>query len=162
MSITNIETTEKFEVQFNPEKAKLSQSASYTRHNVPTLSFQPLGYEYTTNVKFKAKLLVDGTTEVAIATNFVANIERFLFSLLHPPDDADSLLEAEPPRTLLLWPGWLALRTKLVSIDEEVERFDFAPRDPRPTYVIYDLDFEEARKLDIGSESVRTVGFQRG
>lgn len=162
MSITNIETGEGFRCQFNPEEAVLGAEAHYTQHSVPTLSFQPLGFEYTSNVTFDADLTVDGLAPDAIATAFVKNFEAFLWSLLYPPDDADSLESAEPPRVLLAWPGWIALRCKLFSLKEKVRRFGKPPGPPVPTLIVWTLRFVEARRLPIGSESVRTVSLLRG
>lgn len=162
MSLTNIDTGEGFQLLYNPEEVNVDQAADWTEHAVPVLSFQPTSFAHTKNVQWSADIVVDGTAMAAVATNFMKNFEAFLFSLLHPPDEGDTLVAAAPPRVLVFWPGWLALQCKARKITEKAKRFRPPPADPAPDYAVFSVDFFESRRIEIGSQSVRIVGLNRG
>ncbi len=162
--ITDMETGESREVQYNPVEVSIEGDPQYQRIKYPAGSYQRLSFDTKNNDVVTFELVVDALARGADGLSFSTTMEAFLLSLRHPPDDPDAIATAAPPSVLLVWPGWLALECALVKFKEKVRRF--APPavhvNPVPTLTIYDLAFEESRRLDLGSESARIVGFERG
>lgn len=162
--ITDIETGESKAVQFNPVEVSIEGDPQYVRLKHPAGSYQRLSFEGRNNDVVTFELVVDALSKSVSGTTFSAELEAFLLSLRHPPDEPDAIATAAPHEVLLTWPGWLALVCVLTKCKEKAKRF--APpavnAQPVPTLIIWDLAFEESRRLSLGAESTRIVGLQRG
>jgi hypothetical protein len=159
--ITDLETGESKPVQFNPVEVTIDGGAAYQRIRHPAGSYQRLSFEGTNNDVVSFELVFDS---LAAEDPFVDQWEPFLMSLLRPPDTPTSMAAAAPHEALLVWPGWIAVVCALTKFKEKARRF--APPavrdDPVPTLRVFELAFEESRRLSLGAESVRIVGMQRG
>lgn len=159
--ITDVETGESKLVQFNPVEVSIEGDPQYQRIKYPSASFQRLSFEGKNNDVFSFELVIDS---LAAEDPFVDEWENFLMSLRYPPDDPDTIVTAAPHEVLLVWPGWIAIQGQLIRCKEKVKRF--APptvrADPVPTLRIFDVAVEESRRLALGAESARVVGFIRG
>lgn len=162
--LTDIETGESMAVQFNPVEVSIEGDPQYTRLKHPAGSYQRLSFEGRNNDVVTFELVVDSLSKSIAGTTFASEFEAFLISLRHPPDEPDAIAAAAPHQVLLTWPGWIAMVCVLTKCKEKVRRFappTVSPQ-PIPTLTIWDLAFEESRRLSLGAESVRTVGWQRG
>lgn len=159
--ITDLETGESKPVQFNPTEVSIEGDPQYQRIKYPAGSYQRLSFEGKNNDVVSFELVVDS---LVADDPFVDAWEPFLMSLRHPPDDPDTIVSATPHEILLVWPGWIAIQGQLIRCKEKAKRF--APptvrADPVPTLRIFDVAVEESRRLSLGAESARVVGFIRG
>lgn len=162
--LTDIETGESKIVQFNPVEVSVEGDPQYQRLKHPAGSYQRLSFEGRNNDVVSFELVVDALSKSIAGTTFATEFEAFLLSLRHPPDEPDAIATAAPHEVLLTWPGWIAIVCVMTKCKLKARRFATpAVNDqPVPTLVIYDLAFEESRRLSLGAESTRIVGLQRG
>ena len=155
MTLTNLETGEPFEVQYNPTGVEVQLEAMYSRVASPGASFQEMQYSGTGNTKITFDLAYDGRAADAPAFDLV---EGFMLSLLYPPEKPLGPKNGSPPRVLFTWPGWISLVVKKPKFSESVKRF--SPDGP-PTYVVWKVELEESRVTRLGTEGVRRSVLRR-
>lgn len=162
--LTDVETGESKEVQFNPVEVSIEGDPQYQRLKHPAGSYQRLSFEGRNNDVVTFELVIDAIAAGVDGIPYSAEFEAFLMSLRHPPDEPDAITTAAPHEVLLVWPGWLAIVCVLTKCKEKARRFatPAVNDNPVPTLTIWDLAFEESRRMSLGAESVRVTGFQRG
>ena len=156
--IGDLETGEYVELQFNPQKLKLSLEASWSRVQTPGSSFQDLQFGGTGNIIFEEfEVRYDA---LGAAGPDLIDKQNFLLSLLYPPQDVDAVATGAPPRVLVSWPGWIAVKTTVPKIEIDFSRFAF-DGEPTPTYFTAKVKLEERRTTRIGFSQVRQRGLRR-
>lgn len=162
--LTDVETGEARQVLFNPTEVTIEGDPEWTQIAIPAFSYKPVAFSGKNNDVISFKLMIDGLTEEAIATNHMKEMTAFLASLRSPPENPDSIATASPHSVLVIWPGWLSLVGVLSKCKFKATRF--APPEvspvPVPTLMECDISIIESRVLPLGAETVRQVGFDRG
>ncbi len=155
MSLSNLETGETLEVQYNPTGVEVRLEAAYNRVAGPGASFQELQYANTGNTSIPLELVFDGR---APDSPDLDSVQGFLLSLLHPPESPLGVKNGSPPRVLFRWPGWIALVMKQFKLSINAKRFS---GDGPPNYLVIKIDQEENRITRLGTEGVRRSVLRR-
>ncbi len=156
MTLTNIETAETLEVQFNPEQWRSQITVNFARKVVQGYSSHRLQYGSTGNRTFELELFYIGHTIEEVGR--INDARLYLESLCYVPRDERSAA-ASTPRVLLLWPKFVAMQVKVVSHGDLVFRF---ARSGQPTGFRIRLGFEEDLDRRLTMEDVRLQGYERG
>lgn len=157
VSLTNTDTTETKEVQFNPTELQESVTVNWTEHRPPGLPHTVLQYDGTTNHTIPLELWLFGTSDTE--TDSMDDMRRFLLSLCYPSAQAADVLGGAPPKVLFLWPG----KVSIVAVIKGQLQFSHKQfnRKMRTTLMTVSLTLEEARITRLTSEEVRVSGTQR-
>lgn len=156
LTLTNVDTAQTVEMQFNPEEFRSQLTVNYSRKKVQGWSHEPLHYGGTGNRTFTLGLFFIGH-----GVSEVGSIEQarlFLESLCYASREG-ARSRRSPPTVLVIWPRFLAMNTKIVSHSDIVTRFN---RIGQPTGFTVELGFEEALDTKLFSEDVALQGYQRG
>lgn len=156
MTLTNIETNEMLEVQFNPEQFRSQVTVNFARKVVQGFSSHRLQYGSTGNRTFELELFHVGHTTEEIGR--INDTRLFLESLCYVPRDERSAA-ATTPRVLLIWPNFIAMQVKVVSHGDAIFRF---ARSGQPTGFRIRMGFEEDLDRRLTMEDVRLQGYERG
>jgi hypothetical protein len=168
-AITNIETAEVFDFQFNPPEFTESFSANYARHQIPGLGYQVMQYINTNNNQISFDIYLSGIVpfldafegvRVAKAQTVeevydIARGKQFLQSLLYPSKSQSGGWRA-PPRCLFVWPKVVRMMCVLVSLDFTHQRF--SSKDLRTTALTANVTLEELVESQRFSNDVRNLG----
>jgi hypothetical protein len=149
MSVTNLDTGETLEAQYNPTGIEVRLEAAYNRVGGPGASYQELQYANTGNTQIPFEINFDGRAPNAPDLN---NVQGFFLSLLHPPQDVLGVENGSPPLVLFRWPGWISLVMRHPKLTIAAKRFE--PDGP-PNYITVKVEQEEARITRLGTENVR-------
>lgn len=155
MSLTNYETGEVLEAQFNPSTVTVELEAFFNRLKVPGQSHEEMQYANTNNTRVSFELLWDG---LAASAPDLVDADAFFLHLHHPPQNVASVASGAPPRVLLSWPNWIALLSQSPKVKITTTRFGL---DGAPTYQRIAVELEERRTRRLGSDVVRRVGLLR-
>jgi hypothetical protein len=155
-TLSNVETGETVEFQFNPVEIKLALGADWKSSASPGASFERMQFGNRKNDVLTFKLQMDGRSRGAAS---VPDRLAYLASLTAPPDADLDIRTAAPPRVLVRFPGFLSMETILPDVGITAKRFD--PTTGAPDYVDVDLKLVEFRTKRIGSETIRRLGFLR-
>lgn len=156
MTLTNIETNETIEVQFNPEQFRSQLSVNFARKVVQGFSSHRLQYGSTGNRTFELELFYIGHTIEEVGR--INDQRLFIESLCYVPRGERSP-SASTPRVLLLWPNFIAMQVKVVRHGDAIFRF---ARSGQPTGFRIQVGFEEDLDRRITMEDVRIAGYERG
>ena len=156
MTLTNIETNETLEVQFNPEQWRSQLAVNFARKVVQGFSSHALQYGSTGNRTFELEFFHIGHTVEELGR--INDGRLFLESLCYVPRDERSAA-ATTPRVLLIWPRFVAMQVKVVSHADVVFRFG---RSGQPTAFRIRMGFEEDLDRRLTMEDVRLQGYERG
>ena len=159
-SITNLETSEWLEFQFNPPTFGEKFSADYARHTIPGLGYQVLQYIATNNNQITLELymssVVSNYEETSAADPFdIEDAKDFLQSLLYPVRTPAGGWTA-PPELLFVWPK--AIRMNCVAVDLKFEHQKFSLGDSRTIVYMASLTLEELVTGQRTSQTVRRNG----
>jgi len=83
---------------------------------------------------------------------------RFLLSLCYPRGRVNDVVRRSPPQCILVWPGYLAVRVVMRSLQLRDTAFD---RDGYPVNFEAQCQFEEYRTYRLTSRDVFRAGFVR-
>lgn len=155
-SLSNVETGEGVEFQFNPTSIKLSLGADWKSSASPGASFERLQFSNRKNDVVTFKLQMDGRS---VGAPSVPDRLAYLASLMTPPDADLDIRTAAPPRVLFRFPGLISVETVLPKLTIDVKRFDLVTG--APDYVEIDIELLEYRTKRLGSQTVRRLGFIR-
>jgi hypothetical protein len=156
MTLTNIETNETVEVQFNPEEFRSQVTVNFARKVVQGHSSHKLQYGSTGNRTFELNLFWIGHTIEEVGQ--INDARLFVESLCYVPRGERST-SASTPRVLLLWPNFLAMQVKVVRHGDAFFRF---ARSGQPTGFRIRVGFEEDLDRRLTMEDVRLQGYERG
>jgi Contractile injection system tube protein len=156
VSITNIETGDVLEVQFNPDEVNEKVGAAYNDLAILGLSHKPDQFQNTENLAINIDLpfdalCVDGGVET------IGRARKFLHHLAYPVDGQD-VRTGGTPRAMFLWPGLYAITGRLRSVDITMKRFN---RDMALTYFVAKVALTESRTSRITSAEVLDFGTVR-
>jgi len=156
LNIANLQTGDGYYMQFNPTELKRQTAINYQRHEVIGQSYRPLDYTGTNNqtLSFSVYFRAENRQQ----QQGMEEVMRFLESLGYPPEDADALVEARPPRCLIVWPNTLSITAVLTNYDETREMFDLQGRTIQATVR---LTWEEVSIERLTQERIREQGAQR-
>src|SRR5512138_272771 len=157
MSIANVASGESVEAQFNPSEFEEALEVNWTRQTVPGLSYQPLQFVNTGNVKFTLEL----NFEVQDPSTYLDSIHqgrRFLQSLCYPRRGAEDVVGGGPPRALFVWPNVISLTCVVTALSFKYGRFNL---EGTPVQFTAKLTLEEIRDVRLLSEDVLADGSQR-
>lgn len=155
MILSNYETGEYMEVQFNPSSVTIELEAFYNRLKVAGQSHEELQYANTSNTRITFELIWDA---LASAAPDLLNVDSFLMHLHHPPQNVASVSSGAPAPVLFSWPNWIAMLCASPKLKIVTTRWDV---DGTPTYQRISVELEERRTRRLGAEVVRRVGLLR-
>lgn len=151
MTITNVETAELIEAQFNPDELKEKLEAGYNEAEVGGHSHKPMQYKGTSNLAISFRLSLDGLSVIDNRDGAkLDNDRRFLHSLFYPMRGGGGT-----PRVLLVWPHLYSITCRVQTLEGEFTRF---AKDGHPTLYSANLTIKEALVRKIFSEDVRIAG----
>ena len=144
------------EVMFNPRELKRKIAPNYARQEVLGNTHAEHEYLSTGNqdIDFDLFYNVESIDDLQQSINAM----NFLESLVYAPEDPESLVEAAPPRVLLVWPNTLSMTTRLMSVEFNHQRFN------RFGYTIQwtaKCTWEETRVTRLNKADVRAFGSLR-
>lgn len=157
MSITNVNTVESLEAQFNPTELEEQLATNWTRQTVPGLSHQPLQFNYVENYKLTLELFIDGHGSAAQLDQLL-RARRFLMSLCYPRRGAQDVASGAPPRALFVWPRVISLTTVVTSFSCKWTQFNV---EGTPVQLTAKVALEEIRDVRLVSEDVLASGTLR-
>lgn len=155
-TLSNIETGETIEFQFNPNEIKISLGADWKSSASPAASFERMQFANRKNDVLSFKLQMDGRSRGAPT---ITDRLAYIASLTAPPDADLDIRTAAPPRVLVRFPGFLSMETVLPEASITVKRFDLTTG--APDYVDVDVKLVEYRTKRLGSQTIRRLGFLR-
>lgn len=126
--LVNIETSERFEFQFNPETFTESFGVNYAKHVVPGLGYQILQYINTNNNVIPLTIYLSdlaAISETAGGSAFQMKVEeakKFLQSLCYPVRGPSGGWAA-PPLCMFLWPSVVRFRCVVTELKFTHQRF---------------------------------------
>ncbi len=155
-TLSNVETGETVELQFNPTEIKIAIGADWKSSASPGASFERQQFGNRKNDVISFKLQMDGRSRGAPS---VPDFLAYIASLTAPPEADLDIRTAAPPRVLIRFPGFLSMETVLPDLAITAKRFDQTTG--TPDYVDLDVKLVEFRTKRLGSESIRRLGFVR-
>lgn len=172
----------------NPEEVTTQIEVNWTKSAAVGASYERLSYQNTANATFDlmlrhnriwfadtfrsdpnhkvlsqqgfatgGKLTIDEVQVGIIRTEFEKK-RRFLMSLCYPRGRVNDVIRRSPPQCLLMWPGFLAVRVVMRSLQMRDVAFD---KDGYPINFEATCQFEEYRTYRLVSSDVYKVGFIR-
>lgn len=150
--------------QFNPTELEENLETEFFPVPIIGMSFQPLQYLFTKNVKFNFELRFSamqpyGTTFVEAQDSIIA-AHDFLSAMCYPRKNGESIETGSPTRVLFVWPGFISMVCVIRSLSFKFTRFD--QQTGRPTEFTAKLGIEEARVSRIDAADVVANGTIRG
>jgi hypothetical protein len=156
VSITNVETGDVLDVQFNPTEVNEKVTAAFTDLAVLGLSHKPDQYQGTENLAVSFDLAFDALcVEGGVTT--LSRARNFLHHLCYPVDGQD-VRTGGTPRVLFLWPTVYALTGRVRAVDLTLKRFNSALQ---LTYFVAKVSLVESRGSRITSAEVLDYGAVR-
>lgn len=156
VSLTNIETGDVLEVQFNPDELNEKVAAAYNDLAILGLSHKPDQFQSTENLVLSFDLVFDALA-VDGGVDTIARARRFLHHLCYPVDGQD-VRTGGTPRVMFLWPRLFAITGRLRSVDITMKRWN---SDMALVYYVAKLNLTESRSVRITSAEVLDFGTVR-
>lgn len=116
---------------FNPEQLKRSLTVRYQRHQVPSLPFEVLQYQGTSNMEIKGlEFYMDQLVADQKGAGPIRDFEAFLRAFCYPPQGVLGGLRRAPPRLLVVWPNVVTLACVMTDLEMKTTLFfeDGRPR----------------------------------
>lgn len=182
----NEDTGESWQFFMNPEEVTAQIEVNWAKSAAIGASYERLSYQNTSNATFDIMLrhnriwFADVSRTAAnrqalspqgFATGRKLNTSewdsvkeefekkrRFLMSLCYPRGRVNDVVRRSPPQCLLMWPGYLAVRVVMRSLQMRDTVFD---TDGYPVNFEAQCQFEEYRTYRLTSADVFKVGFVR-
>jgi len=184
--VHNEDTGESWQFFMNPEEITTQIEVNWTKSAAIGASYERLSYQNTANATFDLVLRHNRIwfADVSRAPIDQVNLSpqgfasgrqlnpseydtirdefekkrRFLMSLCYPRGRVNDVVRRSPPHCILLWPGYLAVRVILRSLQMADSQFD---TNGQPVYFEASCQFEEYRTYRLTSADVFKVGFIR-
>lgn len=171
--IHNEETNESWPFVINPENLTVQISVNWTKAAALGASFERMHYRNTANATFdlivKANRIMFVDMQrgpgVTLTQGNYSDIKldfesrrNFLMSLCYPRGRQNDVLRRSPPTCLLVWPGYLAVRAVMRSLQMRDTQF---AQDGSPVAFEAACQFEEYRTYRLTSAEVLAAGFIR-
>lgn len=125
-SLTNLETLETWEFQFNPVDVQRAVGVRFTSHNVPGLDHSVIQYDGTDNRTLTVRLVADGVLSRPYINE--AELDAFLNALTVPSNDGGDVYADGPPSCLFNFPNLVTMEgfvtgfsTRFVPSEEKYE-----------------------------------------
>lgn len=151
LSITNLETGEPIEAQFNPDELKEKIEATYNEPDVVGHSHQPMQFKSTKNFALSFALVLDGLSVVDNeAGDALEEARNFMLSLCYPMRNGSGT-----PRVLIVWPRIYSLVCRCRSVEGTHKRMAL---DGRSTLYEMNTTWGEVLVRKLYSEDVRISG----
>lgn len=169
-SITDLETGDACEFQFNPEEVNEKLTANFAELDVLGLSHKPLQYSNTSNLELDLDLIFsaiststsyavgspDGSEVTGSGVEVLLRARAFLHSLVLPVrGETNNVVGSGPPKVLFSWPNLYSLVCRVKSVDVKFTRFNLALQ---PIVAEVKLVLAESRIARLLSEDVRRYG----
>ena len=158
MTIINTETGETFRPQFNPTEIEEQIAVNFARQQVPGLSHEVMQFVNTGNRAFNFELFFQlGSTTIssAGAVNAQGGFHHYVRSRLREfayPRAASGLVNAGPPRALLVFPGFITVQAYLLDLSFKFQRFNVQNQ---PVAFTASTQWEEVRDTMRLSDEIR-------
>lgn len=172
-ALINEATNEGLGFMFNPKQLTAQIQVNWDKSVSLGASFERLGYKNTSNVPInltlthnlaawlartrKPKEVVSIGTAIDLRKEFDRH-RNFLIALCYPQGRWNDVLRRSPPTALLMWPGYLAMRVVITTLQFTDTEFDEASR---PTVFDAACAFEEHRTYRLTSADAYRKGFLR-
>lgn len=185
--IHNEDTGESWQFFMNPEEVSVQIEVNWNKSASLGASSERLSYQNTNNATFDILLrhnriwLADTKRTPGSSTfdQFVQNQtpasklspsdftdvreeferrRRFLMSLCYPRGRVNDVIRRSPPQCILVWPGYLAIRVVMRSLQLKDSQFDYQGY---PVMFEAQCQFEEYRTYRLTSGDVLRAGFIR-
>lgn len=156
MFITNLETGDDMNAQFNPEKLNEKIKVNWSKLSVLGLSHMPKQYQQTDNWTCTFELKFWAWDSKGNRLNDIKQKRRQLMSYCYSSRAAPRTVSGgAPPRLNFFWPNLIDLTCTLESLEFNHVRFN-RKGDPIESVAIVTL--EEIRDVRLYSEDVRATG----
>lgn len=156
MTVTDLQSDETVEVQFNPTELERAIAVNYARKEVLGNSHQEHEFLNVGNQTLRIELFY--LAESPAQLDRLKDAERFLESLCYPPEEADAIATFAPPRVLMVWPRTLSITARLTSLRIRYQRWN---RFGDPVQFTATCTFEESRIRRLTKQDVRLLGALR-
>ncbi|KKN87417.1 hypothetical protein LCGC14_0258720 [marine sediment metagenome] len=172
-ALINEDTGEAQGFMFNPRQLVASIQVNWDKAPGIGASFERLGYRNTSNPEFNLTLLhnltawiartrkpgetINATSAAEIRTEFERH-RNFLIALCYPRGRWNDVLRRSPPTALLMWPGYLAIRVVINSL--QLTDKDFNEKS-KPIVFEAACVFQEHRIYRLTSADAYRKGFMR-
>ena len=168
-ALTNLNTAEVFDFQFNPPEFSESFNVNYARHEIPGLGYQVMQYINTNNNQISLEIYLSGIApfldefegiRVAKAQRVeevydVARGKQFLQSLAYPVRSQSGGWQA-PPQCLFVWPKVIRMMCVVTAVEFTHQRF--SSQDLRTLSLTAAITLEEVVSEQRFSNNVRNLG----
>jgi hypothetical protein len=158
MWLTDLNTTEEREAQYNPSEIEETLSVNYARLAIMGLSHKPMQYQNTDNLSLDFTLVFRAFDDTGNRVNDMKEMKKFLYSLCYSPRSAGSIIGGAPPRVLFIFPNLASLTCKITQLKYKTL---LQALDGSPTMSEAKITIEEIRDTRLFSEDVREYGIQR-
>lgn len=172
-ALINEDNGEEMPFMFNPRQLTAQLQVNWDKSAALGASFERLGYRNTSNVIFNLNLLhnlvawisrnrapgrlITGATAANIRSSFDQH-RRFLIALCYPQGRYNDVMRRSPPTALFIWPGYVAMRLVITSLQFTDTEFD---ENSLPTVFDAACVFEEHRTYRLTSADAWRKGFLR-
>ena len=152
--LVNVLTGESMECLLNPTQLAEKVQVNYARLTIPGLSHQLLQYQSTSNRQISG---VEFYLDRYFAAEQPGDVDimdfrAFLRALTVPPNNAQGVLQAAPPRVLIIWPEVLTVEAVLTSV---IFQYSQLAVDGRVMLYTAQVSFEEILDVRVTSEDLR-------
>jgi hypothetical protein len=156
LRLTNIETREHIDAQFNPTQFSIALQVNYGRHAPPGSGYVPLQYGNTGNPTIPLELMffVRNTKE----RDNRDTARRFLLSFCYPRRGAVNIPQHAPPRLLVTWPQFVTMVCVVTNITMKFTLFN---SNAQPIQETYSMQLEESRDGPLFSDDINRTGVMR-
>lgn len=156
--LVNMVTGESREAQFNPSEFSEAVGAVYAKQTVPGLSHQRKHFINTEDVAIGFDLFFTAVHGVPAELESIKEDRKFLYSMVHPWRGAQGIDRGGAPRTLFIWPGFIALSCVITKLAFKYTQFN---KLAHPVAWTATVALEEARDEFVGMEEIRELGTLR-
>jgi hypothetical protein len=170
-ALVNEDTNESQVFMFNPTQLVTAIQVNWDKDAGIGASFERLGYRNTANAEFNLTLIHDFKAWISRtrspgerfsqseSDNLRDEFEqhrRFLMALCYPRGRWNDVLRRSPPPATLMWPGYLAIRVVINSVQFTDKEFD---DNSKPLAFDAACVFQELRVYRLTSADVYRRGF---
>ena len=156
VTLCNVRTMEEQPALANPTELETTIEVGWNKLAVPGLSHEVMQYKNTGNVGFP---LTIECSEFDYSAEVMDDFERFLESACYADYQPNGILEAAPPRLLIVWPKVLSMLIVVESLS--IKRTQFAAEDGRTLRYTASIKVTEIRDARITAADVRAQGLRR-
>ncbi len=157
MSLGNLRSNDVLEAQFNPDELERTVAVAYARQAPMGHSHEVLQYQFRKNETLDYTLTFDSLC----GQGSRIEAERTLDAMTAGSNAAQDIASGGPPDVLMLWPGVLLMKVRILTLKYTYKRFAVAA-DGRVTFFTVKVSVEEARTKRLYAEDILRRGLQRG